>query len=161
VSPGPARPWERAPHWKIHDRYLEAGRLRLRSMTDIASGEQIFKLCKKFSSDSAYCQPIVNIYLSREEYESLRVLPAHALEKRRFRDSFEGRTFSIDVFGAELEGLVLCEIEATSLDELMAIEFPPYARIEVTQDRSFTGGALCRTSAVELARRLQDMWPAP
>jgi CYTH domain-containing protein len=154
VPHGLPHPWAHSAPWEITDRYFDVGRLRLRSVTDTTSGEKIFKLCKKFASDSPFSQPIVNIYLSQEEYESLRVLPAHELRKRRFHDEFEGRTFGIDVFEAELDGLILCEIEADSVGELMSIEFPAYARIEVTDDLFFTGGTLCRASASGLARKL-------
>ena len=48
----------------------------------------------------------------------------------------------------------MCEVEADSLEELMAIEPPPYARHEVTADPFFTGGNLCRTSRADLLAKL-------
>jgi CYTH domain-containing protein len=62
-------------------------------------------------------------------------------------------------FDAELDGLIPCEIEAPSVGELMGIEFPPYVQTEVTEDSFFTGGALSRTSALELASRLKNLIP--
>lgn len=62
--------------------------------------------------------------------------------------------FSIDVFEGELAGLILCECEALSLEELMAIEPPLYATAEVTEDAFFTGGNLSRTSCSDLKRKL-------
>jgi CYTH domain-containing protein len=159
IPPNLPRPWAGASSWEIEDRYLDAGQLRLRSITDAGSAENTFKLCKKFPSDSAYSKAIVNIYLSREEYEFFRDLSGRELTKRRFHDRFNGHAFSIDVFGAELDGLILCEIEAASVDALMRIEFPPYAQTEVTEDPFFTGGALSRTSSPELARRLTSLIP--
>jgi hypothetical protein len=41
----------------------------------------------------------------------------------------------------------------------MGIEFPPYVQTEVTEDSFFTGGALSRTSALELASRLKNLIP--
>ncbi len=157
VPPAATHPWMRTAPWEVRDRYLDVGRMRLRAVTDTGSGEQTFKLCKKFSPESAYSQAIVNIYLSRDEYESLLQLPGRELNKRRFHDRFDGHTFGVDVFEAELDGLVLCEVEASSESELMGVEFPPYARVEVTEDLFFTGGSLCRASASELAHRLQTL----
>ena len=55
------RPWEDGSGWVIRDRYLEAGRLRLRAITEPATGRRTFKLCKKFGSDATFSQPIVNV----------------------------------------------------------------------------------------------------
>jgi CYTH domain-containing protein len=62
--------------------------------------------------------------------------------------------FSIDVFEGVLDGLILCETEAEGLEELMSIQPPAYARKEVTEDPFFTGGNLCRTTRVEVLRKL-------
>lgn len=159
VLPDRPRPWEHEGPWEIRDRYLEAGRLRLRAITDTGSGEQTFKLCKKYPSASAFSQPIVNIYLSAAEYEGLRGLPGRDLVKRRYHDAQGGQVFSIDVFDGDLRGLVLCEIEAPSVEALMAIEFPDYVGAEVTEELALTGGALSRTSAEELARLLEAPFP--
>ena len=60
-------------------------------------------------------------------------------------------------FQDELAGLVMCEVEAGGVEELMQIEMPEYAVAEVTEDPFFTGGHLCRTSRDELARRLGEI----
>jgi CYTH domain-containing protein len=62
--------------------------------------------------------------------------------------------FSIDVFDGELEELVLCETEAQGLEGLMSAEPPSYATHEVTEDRFFEGGSLCRTTRAELMLKL-------
>ncbi len=143
------------PSWKtFHDRYLNCGRLRLRAVTDSDTGERTYKLGKKFESASPYTQPLVNIYLSEGEYEALCRLDATELIKTRHYAEHEGRTFSIDVFEGPLAGLVLCEVEAEGLEELMRISPPPFAWREVTEDRFFTGGRLCRTTPEELREAL-------
>jgi hypothetical protein len=53
-----------------------------------------------------------------------------------------------------LDGLVLCEVEAGGIEELMAAEPPAYAKHEVTEDPFFTGGSLCRTTRADLLRKL-------
>ena len=52
----------------------------------------------------------------------------------RYFINYRGRVFSIGVFGGELDGIALCEVEAGGLEELMAIEPPAYTRHEVTED---------------------------
>jgi CYTH domain-containing protein len=147
------------PYCKLlEDRYLDCGRLRVRRLEDSDTGRVTFKLTKKFESDPMFAQPVVSVWLSPSEYEALKSLPGRDLSKRRYYDESPGLVFSIDVFQGELDGLILCEIESESLDALRAARFPQYARWEVTEDRFFTGGSLCRANRlqVEAAIRLID-----
>jgi len=139
---------------RFEDKYLQNSRLRLRVLTDSDSGRRIIKLTKKYESDSPYFQRIGRILLSPGEYEVFDALPGDRLRKTRYYHIQQGRVFSIDVFEGELDGLVLCETEAEGLEELMAIQPPPYVRCEVTEDPFFTGGILCRTTRAELLRKL-------
>jgi CYTH domain-containing protein len=143
----PASGWQRGvkPYSKLlEDHYLDCGRLRVRRLEDSNTGRVVFKLTKKFESDSMCAQPIVSIWLSLAEYDALKGLPGHDLSKRRYFDEYDGLVFSVDVFHGKLEGLILCETESESLDALQAVRFPDYARWEVTENQLFTGGFLCR-----------------
>lgn len=156
----PQADWRSAvePYSKsFEDKYLQNSRLRLRVLTDSDSGRRIVKLTKKFQSDSPYFQRIGRILLSPGELEVFDSLPGDRLRKTRYYHVHQGRVFSIDVFEGELDGLVLCETEAEGLEELMAIQPPPYVRCEVTEDPFFTGGNLCRTTRAELLRRLSAL----
>jgi len=132
---------------EIEDRYLDAGRMRLRKMTDCDATESIYKLCKKYGCTGKYEEPIVNIYLTREEYESFKILPGHDLVKRRYRYEYQGRRFSIDEHTGRWSGLYLCECEANSTSELLKIAFPPFAVEDVTEDPCFSGGALAHAQS--------------
>jgi CYTH domain-containing protein len=138
----------------FEDKYLRHARLRLRIQTDSDTGRQIIKLTKKFESVSPYFQTISRILLSPCEYELLDGIEGHRLKKTRHYHNHLGRVFSVDVFEGELDGLVLCEIEAEGIEELMLAEPPAYAKYEVTEDAFFTGGNLCRTTRAELLRKL-------
>jgi CYTH domain-containing protein len=138
----------------FEDKYLHNSRLRLRILTDSDTGRQLLKLNKKFCSDSPYFQTISRILLSPSEYRIFDGLEGDRLRKIRYHHNYLGRVFSIDVFEGELEGLILCETEAESLQDLMLAEPPEYARQEVTEDAFFTGGNLCRTTRTELLRKL-------
>jgi CYTH domain-containing protein len=138
----------------FEDKYLLNTRLRLRVLTDSDTGRRLLKLNRKAESDSPYFRMVSRILLSPGELELLDTLAGYRLRKVRHYHNDGGRVFSIDVFEGELEGLVLCETEASGLDELMAIEPPVYAQREVTGDPFFTGGNLCQITRADLLRKL-------
>jgi len=134
----------------IEDLYLDAGRLRLRAVTDAASGERTFKLCKKYGSEDPISEPVTNLYLTAEEHAALAGLPGAAVRKRRF--SVDG--VGLDVFEGALCGLMICEAEAGSREAILARAFPAWCDREVTADPRFSGAALARLDAAALARLL-------
>ncbi len=138
----------------FEDKYLRNTRLRLRILTDSDTGRRIFKLNKKPESSSPYYRTISRILLSPSEYQLLDGLEGDRITKVRYYHHYLGRVFSIDVFEGELDALVLCETEATGLEDLMAVEPPPYAAHEVTAERFFEGGNLCRATRADLTREL-------
>jgi CYTH domain-containing protein len=142
------------PFRRIEDRYLDGTRMRLRAMTDSATGARELKFCKKYGGEDPVSAPIVNIYLSEAEHALLAALPGRMLTKRRYRLPHGGREFGLDLFEDELAGLALCEAEADSREAVLALTFPPWAAREVSDDSFFTGGNLCRITAAELATRL-------
>ncbi len=145
--------WENfvEPYSKIfEDKYLQDSRLRLRILTDSDTNRRLIKLTKKFESNSPYFQIITTILLSSVEYQMLDIIKGNYLKKIRHYHNYRGQIFSVDVFENELNGLILCETESNSLEELMLAEFPAYAKREVTEDNFFTGGNLCRITQAEL-----------
>lgn len=138
----------------FEDKYLRHTRLRLRILTDSDTERRLIKLTKKFESPSPYFRTVSRILLSPGEYELLDGLEGDRLRKVRHYQNYRGRVFSVDVFEGELDGLVLCEVEAEGLEELMAAEPPAYAKHEVTEDSFFTGGNLCRMTRADLLRKL-------
>lgn len=142
---------------RFQDKYLRGTRLRLRLLTDSDTGRQVIKLNKKSDSTSPYSQMVSRILLSAGEYKLFDGLEGDQLSKTRYYHNYLGRVFSIDVFEGELEGLVLCETEADSLEELMKAEPPEYAAQEVTEDTFFTGGNLCRTTHAALRGKLTTL----
>lgn len=158
VAPGSS--WQALvePYSKtFEDLYIRRTHLRLRTLTDSATGREFIKLTKKLRSDSPYVLLTGSIPLSPMEYELISALEGDRISKVRHYHFHRGNVFAIDVFAGELEGLVLCEVESRSLDELMRIDPPNYAIHEVTEDDFFAGGSLCRTSRGELSRKLMAM----
>jgi CYTH domain-containing protein len=148
----------------IDDKYLRGTRLRLRTVTDLQSGRRTIKLTKKAESASPYFTTISRIVLSPGEYRLLDAIDGDRLTKRRFHCTERGRRFAIDRFEDALEGLVLCEVEADGLDELMGIEMPDFVQREVTEDPFFTGASLCRATREGLLAKLASVaacWAGP
>lgn len=141
----------------FEDTYIRHTRLRLRTLRDSATGREFIKLTKKLESASPYVQTVGSIPLSPFEYDFIAGLPGDRITKVRHYHFHRGHVFSIDVFEGDLAGLVLCEVETGSLEELMGLDVPEYAAVEVTEDPYFTGGSLCRTSREELMRRLEKV----
>lgn len=140
------------PFRLIEDVYLSDTRLRLRSIMHPDSSRE-FKLCKKYVSLDPASGPIVNIYLSEVEHAILSCLPGRPIRKRRYRVAWGDSTFAVDIFEGALMGLVLCEMEAESPDDVRLAAFPPWAAREVTDDPFFAGGNLARATAAELKAR--------
>lgn len=140
----------------FEDKYFRDSRLRLRLLIDSDTGRRLIKLTKKVESDSAYAHTISRILLTQNEYAFFGSLAGDNLKKTRYYHNYQGRVFSVDVFEGELEGLILCETEADSIEDLMKCEPPQYAKQEVSEDEFFRGGNLCRVTRAELLRKLSS-----
>lgn len=66
------------------------------------------------------------------------------IEKIRYIVPFQGKKWEIDVFQGALSGLVLAEIELSSVDEV--VEIPPFIDNEVTYDPKYYNSNLARNS---------------
>lgn len=126
---------------RIEDIYIDGGRLRLRAITHLSSGEREFKLAKKYAPDNPLIGPMTNLYLSAEEYEVMSKLPGARIAKLRHKLG----AFVVDVFEGALEGLVTAECEATNRMAAMKVEIPAWCVREVTDEMAYTGGELART----------------
>lgn len=140
--------------WDIEDHYLDCGLLRLRHQKHLATGEIVWKIAKKYPSDSAFARPMTNLYLSEDEFSTLARLPHRSIKKTRHHIFIDDNRWALDVFQGELSGLAMAEIECESLVKLMAVCPPQWAVLEVTEDPFFSGGNLSRTNAADLLARL-------
>ena len=90
--------------------------------------------------------------ISRPEFEyEIPVADAEALfklavsavvSKTRYRQTYGGKLWEIDVFHGDNEGLVVAEIELGSEDE--AFEKPDWLGPEISADKRYTNAALAR-----------------
>lgn len=139
----PARlPALSAAHVLIEDRYISGTRMRLRRMTDSASGAVALKLTKKYEAADPLARAIVTAYLDEAEFAPLACLPGMMIVKRRFDLVAGDITYSLDRFEGALAGLELAEIEWADDAGLRGLPAPPGAIREVSDDPRYQGGSL-------------------
>jgi|WetSurMetagenome_2_1015567.scaffolds.fasta_scaffold364418_2 adenylate cyclase len=77
-----------------------------------------------------------------EAEELLKLCTIPLIEKVRYRIEFSGKTWEVDEFFGENEGLILAEIELTSVDE--KYERPAWVGDEVTSDHRYYNAYLAQ-----------------
>jgi CYTH domain-containing protein len=132
---------------EIADRYLDGTRLRLRRMAQVG-GPTALKLTQKLPDPDGHGRQgaLTTIYVSEGEYAALAALPAATLSKTRLSIA----PYGVDVFGGQLAGLCLAEVEFESVQAAAAFRPAAFCQAEVTADRRFTGGELVRASSAQV-----------
>jgi CYTH domain-containing protein len=125
------------PYREIEDRYIAGTQLRLRKITD-ASGEPVFKLCKKYGKVTALSELITNLYLTEAEFNTLSQLSGALVKKRRYATNGG----SLDVYIIPHAGLAVFEIEFESEAAAAGYAPPSFAAAEVTHDSAYSGASL-------------------
>jgi CYTH domain-containing protein len=136
------------PFVRIEDRYVTDTRLRLRRMSDSATGQVVHKLTKKYEAADPLARPIVTAYLSEAEYDVFVSLPAMILSKRRYPVITPHGTFGIDLFEGVLERLELAEIELADDAALRGLPAPSWAIADVSSDKRYNGDQLAHLDDV-------------
>lgn len=132
------------PHLQITDNYLTGTRLRIRKVREPQTNKWTVKFTQKFAPDESDLSRtvITNTYLNATEAETLSMFNTNEIRKNRYYFDYEGRRFSVDMFLGDLFGLVLAEVSFATDEELNSYKKPPFALVEVTDDKLFTGGTL-------------------
>jgi CYTH domain-containing protein len=130
----------------IKDRYVLGTRLRVRTVTDEATGRTVGKLGHKVLVEPSRPSAVwhTTMYLDDAELDALSGLAARVLAKRRW--TVAGGC--ADEFLGTLEGLVLFEGPRPVV--------APGPACEVTDDMRFTGGALAHLDTHEAAALVAD-----
>ena len=95
------------------------------------------------------------IPLTPEEFAELSQLPGKRVAKTRYYYQENGVGYEVDVFAGDLVGLVLVDVEFTSLAEKAAFTMPTWCLVEVTQETFLAGGMLCGKSYSDVAESLK------
>ena len=81
--------------------------------------------------------------ISREEFDAAwPITEGRRITKRRHRIALEGHVIELDVFGGDLVGLVVAEVEFPTADALAEFVPPRWFGREVTDDDRYGNGAL-------------------
>lgn len=88
----------------------------------------------------------VELPLTKESYEHLREkVDGHLVSKTRYLIPIEqGRKAELDVFHAQLEGLILVEVEFDEVSDIHDFMVPEWFGMEVSQDRRYTNSYLSK-----------------
>jgi adenylate cyclase len=85
------------------------------------------------------------VEITESQYRTLWPLSeGERVTKRRFYIPIDDLVAEVDVFGANLDGLVTAEVEFASTDESERFEPPSWFGTEVTDDSRFANQALAR-----------------
>jgi CYTH domain-containing protein len=133
---------------RIADCYVAGTRIRLRCCERFVNGraEVVRKLTQKIPEPGGLDGRrglITTMYLDEAEYERLAMLPGCRITKTRL--SFP--PFSVDVFNAPHEGLLIAEVEFSDDEATVAFEPPKWCGEEITGDPRYTGARLAELSS--------------
>jgi adenylate cyclase len=134
-----------APAERIEQGYLAAdpddgGEVRLRR-----KGDRLLLTAKR---GSGLAREEVELALESEQFEALWPLTqGRRVEKVRHRLEHEGHSLEVDVYGGELEGLVVAEVEFESEATASRFEGPVWLGREVTGDARYSNRALAERGA--------------
>ncbi|MEK7650500.1 MAG: hypothetical protein AAB364_01355 [Patescibacteria group bacterium] len=83
------------------------------------------------------------IKLTPAEFADLSQLPGKRVQKTRYLFQENNVNYEIDVFGGDLTGLVLVDVEFPTVEAKSAFSPPDWCLAEVTQETFLAGGMLC------------------
>lgn len=87
------------------------------------------------------------LFLEKEEYLKLREkTDNHMIEKKRYLFPSDDYTIELDVFQGPLKGLILAEVEFSSMEEAQAFTGPKWFGKDVTMDSRFQNNSLSMLS---------------
>ena len=140
---------------ELLDIYLPAGavhpKLRVRRS---GTTHEITKKQAVQEGDASH-QIETTIPLTPEEFVDLEKLEGKRVHKTRYYYAENGIDYEVDVFQDALQGLVLVDIEFTTLADKAAFVAPSWLLAEVTQEEFIAGGMLCGKRYEDIAERLQ------
>jgi len=104
-------------------------------------------------NDSSH-QLETTIPLSKEEFEEFNQLSGKRVRKTRYDYYENGIHYEIDVFRDDLAGLVLVDVEFSSLEEKKIFIPPEWCLVEVTQEKFLAGGMVCGKHYADIKTQL-------
>ena len=122
---------------RIEDKYLEGGRLRLRTIHE-QQLESIYKLSKKYICRDGGYESVVITFLSKAEHDSILVIPGVEVCKDRY--SLDNGF--LDIYEFPKQRHAIFEMEFDSEEDAAVFVPPTFVGGEVTRNMVFNGYAL-------------------
>ena len=121
------------------------------------SGDK-YEITKKepIESGDASRQLENTIPLTESEFEELANLTGKRLQKTRFYYKEGDILCEIDVFRGDLSGLILADIEFSSVAQKASFQMPSWCLADVTQEKFIAGGMICGKKYNDIVRDLSQ-----
>lgn len=97
------------------------------------------------------------IALTKEEFSALEQVAGKKVSKIRYYYNHKGIQAEVDVFQADLAGLVLVDFEFKEVADKNNFEMPDFCLTDVTQDKVFAGGMLCGKKYSDIQTHLNEL----
>jgi len=139
----------------IRDRFIRGTRLRLRVVTDRATGEVLHRKAGhkvRFDESDPTSLLHTSLYLNSDELDVLGKLDADEVTKTRYRWILEGLPAAVDVYDGALAGLVIAELGFNGHDELRRFTPRSPLGLEITRLAELTGPNLASLDPGRLAQ---------
>ena len=148
-------------HLQLFDNYIENTRLRLRYIRVPQTKEQTWILEHRFPAEDASSGGVVwktsDIFLSEDEYKVFESFEGREIRKNRYFFELEGKAIAIDLHLGALWGLVTALVTFETEAEMRHFEAPPFALLEITNDKFFYGENLVEKKFADVQREVQSL----
>ena len=141
-------------HTVIEDVYFPAAAPHAKTRVRRKGDKYEFTKKTQLDPSDAGNQQEQNVSLTAEEYQALAKGDGRRVIKTRYYLPYQGLTAEVDIFGGELEGLVVVEFEFDSIEAKNSFVMPDFCLADVTQDDIIAGGVLAGKSYADVAPRL-------
>ena len=131
---------------RLEQGYLDFGdedepERRIRKLTE--NGSTLYFYTEKGNGD--LCREEEEYEIPEYSYENLKELVISSiLEKTRYYLPLDGLTIEVDIYGGSLDGLMVAEVEFSSLDEANAFVPPEFFGEEITYDKKYRNKNLAK-----------------
>ncbi|MBE7515875.1 MAG: hypothetical protein HS105_04575 [Chloracidobacterium sp.] len=146
-------------HLQIFDNYFINTRLRSRRIRD-PQANSIAHVLQLVSSNADTGCRIINtaeLHLNEPELSLFDRFGGREIRKNRYFHEVDGRNWYFDIYLGEPHGLCIAIVDSLSEADAAAIEPPPFALFEITNNEFFEGASLVDRTAADIAAEVSNL----
>lgn len=143
-------------HLQIFDNYVQNTRLRLRLIREPHTNRWTRILQQRFAfheGDFAMTK-LAEIHLNDQEYPHFERLRGIEIRKNRYFHEYDRVEWAFDSYLGEARGVTIGKVDFDSIEELKGFEPPPFALIEITDEKFFEGRNLVKKNFAEIREEI-------